>query len=307
MRNHTPLSEPSPAPIPAPVPSHDLTVPSETPYLDANGYDPAEYQWVPVRRKPRSDGWSEARQRTFIETLADGGSVSEAARAVGLSPSSAYRMRRSPGGEAFARAWDAAVAQAVGMLVDVAFDRAINGTVEPVLDANGQRIGSRHRPGDRMLMFLLAAHYPDRYGKQQRRRSARGDTEAPTPTPAPSVAEALDALSPVTPAEPEKLMPPADLDVAIEVADLGDGRLPGWLDPDRRVDPAPVPPAQRAEPPLHEALAAALAAQDDIYIPEPGPLGEAFEVELELAKRGIVVPRPKSQPDRRARRKARRV
>lgn len=304
MRNDTQLPEHSPAPAPALDPSN-LTVPSETPYLDANGYDPADYQWVPVRRQPRADGWSEAKQRDFIEALADGGSVAEAARAVRMSPSSAYRLRRSPGGEAFARAWDAAVAQAVGMLVDVAFDRAINGTVEPVLDAEGRRIGSRHRPGDRMLMFLLAAHYPDRYGKQQRRRPARGEVDAPTPAPAPSVAEALDALSPVTPAEPEKLLAPADLDVAIEVADMGDGRLPGWLDSDRRAEPEALPP--RVEPPLHDALAAALAAQDDIYIGEPGPLGEAFEVELELAKRGIVVPRPKPQPNRRARRAARRV
>jgi hypothetical protein len=305
MRNDTQLPEHSPAPASALDPSN-LTAASETPYLDANGYDPADYQWVPVRRQPRADGWSEAKQRDFIEALADGGSVAEAARAVRMSPSSAYRLRRSPGGEAFARAWDAAVAQAVGMLVDVAFDRAINGTVEPVLDADGRRIGSRHRPGDRMLMFLLAAHYPDRYGKQQRRRQpARGEAEAPTPTPTPSVAEALDALSPVTPAEPEKLMAPADLDVAIEVADMGDGRLPRWLDPDRRAEPEALPP--RVEPPLHDALAAALAAQDDIYIGEPGPLGEAFEVELELAKRGIVVPRPKPQPNRRARRAARRV
>ncbi|MEH3040852.1 MAG: hypothetical protein PGN21_12385 [Sphingomonas paucimobilis] len=299
MRNDTQLPEHSPAPAPALDPSN-LTVPSDTPYLDANGYDPAAYQWVPVLRKPRSDGWSEAKQRDFIEALADGGSVAEAARAVHMSPSSAYRLRRSPGGEAFARAWDAAVAQAVGMLVDVAFDRAINGTVEPVLDADGRRIGSRHRPGDRMLMFLLAAHYPDRYGKQYRRRPSRGEAEAPPPAQTKSVAEALDALSPVTPAEPEKLMSPADLDVAIEVADLSDGRLPGWLDPDRRVEPVA---RQRAEPPLHDALAAALAAQDDIYIGEPGPLGEAFEVELELAKRGIVVPRP----NRRARRARRRV
>ncbi|WP_242415006.1 hypothetical protein [Sphingomonas panni] len=100
-------------------------------------------------------------------------------------------------------------------------------------------------------------------------------------------------------------MAPADLDVAIEVADLTDGRLPHWLDPDRRIEPAPAP--QQVEPPLHDALAAALAEQDDIYIPEPGPLGTAFEVELELAKRGIVVPRPKPQPNRRARRARRRV
>jgi hypothetical protein len=295
------LPEPSPAPVPAPSanPATDIVVPpSDTPYLDDHGFDPADYRWVPVRRKPRADGWSESKQRDFIETLADGGSVSEAARAVGMSASTAYRLRRSPGGEAFARAWDAAVAQAVGMLVDVAFDRAINGTIEPVLDAEGRRIGSKHRPGDRMLMFLLAAHYPDRYGKQRRRRRR----EAAVPT----IAEALDRLAPVEPAEPQALMAPADLDVAIEVADIGDGQLPGWLDPDRRCEPVPEPLRQPmrppARPPLPDHLAAALAEHDDLYIPEPGPLGEAFEVELELAKRGITVPRPRPRPKRKSRR-----
>ena len=43
--------------------------------LDAHGFDPAEFKWVPVRRKPRLDGWSPERQRLFIEVLADTGCV----------------------------------------------------------------------------------------------------------------------------------------------------------------------------------------------------------------------------------------
>jgi hypothetical protein len=42
------------------------------------GYDPADYRWVPVRRRPRTDGWTEEKQRRFIEVLADTGLVSAA-------------------------------------------------------------------------------------------------------------------------------------------------------------------------------------------------------------------------------------
>ncbi|MFN3726275.1 MAG: hypothetical protein ACK4SZ_08220 [Allosphingosinicella sp.] len=41
-------------------------------------YDPADYRWVPVRRRPRYDGWTEEKQRRFI-VLADTGLVSAAA------------------------------------------------------------------------------------------------------------------------------------------------------------------------------------------------------------------------------------
>jgi hypothetical protein len=71
-------------------------------------YNPDEYRWVPVRRQPRYDGWTEEKQRRFIEVLADTGIVTAAAKAVGMSSQSAQRLRRSPDGAAFSRAWDAA-------------------------------------------------------------------------------------------------------------------------------------------------------------------------------------------------------
>ena len=58
------------------------------------GYDPAEYRWVPVRRRPRYDGWTEEKQRRFIEMLADTGLVSAAAKAVGVE----YDLRERPSG-----------------------------------------------------------------------------------------------------------------------------------------------------------------------------------------------------------------
>jgi hypothetical protein len=94
---------------------------------ESEPYDPAEYRWVPVRRRPRHDGWTEEKQRRFIEALADTGLVSHAAKAVGMGRASANRLRRSPHGAAFARAWDAARLHAGAALEDIAFERAIEG------------------------------------------------------------------------------------------------------------------------------------------------------------------------------------
>ncbi|MCA1652642.1 MAG: hypothetical protein LC656_00220 [Sphingomonadales bacterium] len=67
--------------------------------------------------------------------------AAQAAREAGLSANSAYRLRRTPGAENFASAWDAAMAQAARGLVDLAFDRAINGSEEPIFNRDGDRVG----------------------------------------------------------------------------------------------------------------------------------------------------------------------
>ena len=54
--------------------------PDDTALAVPEEYDPADYRWVPVRRKPRLDGWTEEKQRRFIETLADTGLVGVAPR-----------------------------------------------------------------------------------------------------------------------------------------------------------------------------------------------------------------------------------
>lgn len=205
---------------------------------DSPGDDPAEddapvdeprdlsdYRWVPVLRKRRPDGWSPEKQRAFVEALADTGSVTEAARAVQMSITSCYRLRRAPDGAAFAAAWDAALQQASGRLMDVAFERALGGVEEPVFNKQGERIGSRTRYNDRLLMFLLRAHQPDRY--RHAHQSLRGPGEPSPPLPAP-VADAIATLEPAPPAEPHLLMPPEELETALDVADIMDGELPHW-------------------------------------------------------------------------------
>ena len=60
----------------------------------------------PVPLRARADGWSEARQCGFLAALYVTGSVAAAARSVGMSRESAFRLRARKGAESFARAWD---------------------------------------------------------------------------------------------------------------------------------------------------------------------------------------------------------
>lgn len=190
---------------------------------DAYGYDPALYRWVPVLRRPRKDGWTPQRQVDFIAALADTGCVAQAALAAGMSERSCYRLRReSP---PFAGAWDAGVAHAARRLVDLAFDRAIHGSDEPVFDKEGRRVGRRMRQNDRLLMFLLSAYMPERFGRAG--RGAAAPTEPP-PAAAEPIADALLRLEPAPPAEPHRLMPPEELAVELQCADILEGRLPHW-------------------------------------------------------------------------------
>jgi hypothetical protein len=126
--------------------------PTEEGATPPNGYDPADYRWVPVRRRPRRDGWTEEKQRRFIEVLADTGLVSVAAKAVGMSREGANRLRRSPHGAAFARAWDAARQHAGGPLEDLAFERAIEGVEHNVYDENGEVVCTKRVFNDRLLI-----------------------------------------------------------------------------------------------------------------------------------------------------------
>lgn len=76
------------------------------PALDAHGFDPAAYKWLPVLRRPRHDGWTPQRQRDFIAALADYGCVAQAAQAVHMTERSCYRLRRSPGDDPDADGFD---------------------------------------------------------------------------------------------------------------------------------------------------------------------------------------------------------
>lgn len=261
---HNQSSNPASAPTGVGVPALSPDAERQA-VLDANGFDLNDFDWIPVKRKPRVDGWSAEKQRLFIATLADTGSVTLAARAVGMTAKSAYALRRAPDGDGFDRAWRAAIRQAMNRLIDVCMERALEGSEVPVFDKDGRVIGHKVRHHDRMAMFLLRAHMPELFREAHKQDRAKGEPLPPAPEP---VAEALQRLDPVPPAEPHKLMHPDDLEVALQTAEVGDGRLPRW-----RRDPDLVALEQEEKRCADPASGAA-------------PLGDDFERRLEAAKNG---------------------
>lgn len=134
--------------------------------------------FTPVPRQcQRHDGWTEDRQRRFIEALADTGSVKAAAHRVNMTLEGAYLLRRHPDAASFRAAWEAALALGIQQLEDVAMERALHGTEVPVY-SYGKLIGSRIVHNDRLLMFLLRNRAPTRFaadGRVTARRSALSD------------------------------------------------------------------------------------------------------------------------------------
>ena len=202
------------ASVPAPVGDHDAS------YGAPETYTPDDYRWVPVRRRARYDGWTEEKQRRFIEVLADTGQVRLAAKTVGMAPESAYRLRRAAHAAAFARAWDAARHYAGTVLEDVAFERAIEGAEHNVYDEEGAVVCTKRVHNDRLLMFLLRHLKPERYA---------GEALAnPAPPPAP-LEVTLREMEPALPAPADALLDADTLDHELLLADVADGTLPHFL------------------------------------------------------------------------------
>ena len=129
-----------------------------------NGGQPIDF--VPAtRRSARHDGWTPERQRSFIEALADTGNVRRAAAMVNMSPEGAYYLRRQPEAASFAAAWSAALDHGVQRMKDIAFERAVEGELVPIL-AGGKLLGYRRRYNDRLLMFCLRHYGQDAAGKR---------------------------------------------------------------------------------------------------------------------------------------------
>jgi hypothetical protein len=71
---------------------------------------PPVIAFTPVPLRPRADGWPPELQLRFILALSRGLTPGEAARSVGKNRQNAYALRKRPGAESFAAAWDAVVA-----------------------------------------------------------------------------------------------------------------------------------------------------------------------------------------------------
>jgi hypothetical protein len=124
-------------------------------------FDPAEY--VPVELRPRHDGWTPARQHDFLLALSQSACVEEACRAVGMSPASAYALRRRVEAQSFRAAWDAALDYGVARIADAALGRALHGVARPVF-FQGEQVGERRYYDERLTMFILRMRDPVNYG-----------------------------------------------------------------------------------------------------------------------------------------------
>lgn len=102
----------------------------------------------------RHDGWTPARQATFLRVLAATGNVSAAAREAGMTRQSAYKLRARLAGEPFDHAWQAAFATGYDRLAEAAMERALNGTEVPHYH-KGELVGTHRRFDERLTLGLL--------------------------------------------------------------------------------------------------------------------------------------------------------
>jgi hypothetical protein len=132
-----------------------------------------ELAFTPVPVRPRSDGWTPARKLAFIFRLALLGGVAAAAKAVGMSRESAYRLRGHPRAASFAAAWVKAQGWGRGRAADLATERAIHGERREVR-YRGRKVGEYVRYDNRLLFAALnrfpadMAHDPDPAGTLRR-------------------------------------------------------------------------------------------------------------------------------------------
>ena len=143
---------------------------------------PIPFDPVPVQ--PRRDGWSAARQRRFIEVLAETGVVRHAAAAAGMSEESAHRLARRADAEQFCAAWDAALRMAARPAAAKLYEYALDGMTETVW-RDGEIVYRRRRPSEKALIFLLSRLDPLRFGRPP----------AAPPAPATTAGEPIDLLA----------------------------------------------------------------------------------------------------------------
>lgn len=118
---------------------------------------PQPIDFTPVPGRARHDGWTPDRQRRFIAALADTGTVTAAARTIGMSAKSAYRLLDRAGPESgFARAWHAALDRGYHEALAVALRDALEGTRVPVF-YGGRQVGEYRRHDTRLALAALNA------------------------------------------------------------------------------------------------------------------------------------------------------
>jgi hypothetical protein len=104
--------------------------------------------------KDRHDRWNRRKMALFLEALTETGCVTTAAKSVGMSRQSAYRLRARLIGQPFDITWDGALEIGFQQLAHAALDRALNGTVVPIF-YKGEQIGERRVFNERATLNLM--------------------------------------------------------------------------------------------------------------------------------------------------------
>lgn len=108
----------------------------------------------PPNKPTRHDSWPLDMQAAFLRALSATHSVSEAAKSVGRSRQSAYRLRSRLKGQPFDLAWEVAFHHSYDVLAHTALERALNGVEVPVF-FQGEQVGSYRRFDERLTVALL--------------------------------------------------------------------------------------------------------------------------------------------------------
>ena len=108
-----------------------------------------------ARPRPHHDRWTAPKMAGFLRMLSATHSVSAAARSVGMSRQSAYRLRSRLKGGPFDLAWDVAFHHSYDNLAHAALERALNGVEIPIFH-KGEQVGSYRKFDERLTVALLA-------------------------------------------------------------------------------------------------------------------------------------------------------
>ncbi|MFA9201457.1 MAG: hypothetical protein ACEQR8_09795 [Cypionkella sp.] len=145
--------------------------------------------FLPAAPRARADGWTAERQARFLAELAITGSVSAAARKVGMARETAYRLRRKPGAESFAAAWDQVLGREPGrrkVTGEELYRRAIEGLLKPHIYRG--RCTGMERKADNSALLGLASRLdplPDPEGLWGGRSQSFAGRPASHPGPLP--------------------------------------------------------------------------------------------------------------------------
>ncbi|MEO7634260.1 MAG: hypothetical protein ABIS38_01270 [Sphingomicrobium sp.] len=194
--------------------------------------DKSVIPFTPTTPRPRNDGWTVERQYDFIEALAESGCVIEACRRVGMSDTSAYKLRARSDCQDFRRAWVVALDYGDHRIEEDARTRSRRGVARPIF-YKGEQIGDWRHYDERLTMFFLRTRFPERYGKQTER--VRGPDEEPDVEPGIALEGALTGIEFCAKDIPPDEIPPDDAppENAPSENESGDDGAPGDRAPEQ--------------------------------------------------------------------------